>query len=130
MSIFFVMSLPPANSTRTYNLLPYTTLCRSPFPDPAKPHRLLWIHSPLWGRPALSSTDRWPFPVTICTRDGAPAVAVASAVPETVSKRIHDDLTVGSPTVPLEQAVAAQAAPHHRPLRALDRKSTRLNSSH
>src|SRR3546814_5252589 len=97
----------PPRSTRTDTLLPYTTLFRSPL-LPVVEH-----HHPLG--PAPPST--WAGPLELAHRQG-----IEELVGDEQQRRLGDLSDVVEP-------VGGEVVAERRAL-ALDRKSTRLNSSH
>src|SRR3546814_13205198 len=102
----------PPRSTRTDTLFPYTTLFRSPW---RQPPRTSSVSCPAPGRGEMVGPEGERQELA---QSDAPAQALRAAE--------MDQHVVGCK---FAQALAAAAAGSHQPV-ALDRKSTRLNSSH
>src|SRR3546814_13891702 len=106
----------PPRSTRTYTLFPYTTLFRSSLP----PFTVPLFDAELWGRLAI--------PALLLSVIGfVESVSVAQTLAAKKRQRIDPDQEL----IGLGSANVAAAFTGGYPVTGgLDRKSTRLNSSH
>src|SRR3546814_13177607 len=106
---FFLIIRPPPRSTRTDTLFPYTTLFRSHPPLPRRP---------AVGRPRTRRVRR-----PVAAQTGADR-----------QRRLDGGefarTRLGAGLLPHHRLPARPAAAHAEGARGLDRKSTRLNSSH